>query len=358
VQHGYDRDRWDHHSHRHGHHGYHSRYHHPHSHRYPYYHRYGYYRPYYYRPSYVHYYPYFVPTFGFGLGLSYWSTPAYYESYYATPTVVYTQPATVVETTPVYGGTTWYAETPTYVDSGTSYVETTPTVETRASGTYMEGQYIAAPDAPATAQPRTATAPAATPPPAEPTAPPREPDPRVLAAVGQGNEHFGAGRYADARRSYGEAMAADATDGVAMLMYGLASFAESDYAAAAGSVRQGLDATPDLIWYPFNVKALYRNDGRFQEHVAALARFVDSQPGNVDAQFLLGYMWYASGDAVSARTMFGGLSASHPSDELFMALRDASTQAVQAMSQQPAQGTVDSDTATVPVLPVPRTSAP
>jgi hypothetical protein len=85
------------------------------------------------------------------------------------------------------------------------------------------------------------------------------------------------------------------------------------------------------------VKALYRNEAKFQEHVAVLARFAEAQPGNKDIQFLLGYMWYASGDAVSAKTMFSSLAINNPSEELYKALRDASTQALESMSKKPAQ---------------------
>lgn len=325
--------------------------------RYPYYSRYGCYQPYY-RPCYSYYYPWFVPTFSFGLGY-YWGTPAYYDSYYATPTVVYTTPTTVVETVPAYGGSTYYAETPTYADSGTTYVETTPPVESY-SGTFVDRQYDAPAQprqVPVTQSPQTTSVPGAgAPSPEAQQAPPKEPDPKVLAAVSQGNEHFGAGRYGEARRSYGEAMLIDRTDGVAKLLFGLASFAEVDYMSASTTVREAMDATPDLIWYPFNVKALYRNDGRFDEHLDALARQAQAQPGDHQIQFLLGYLRYASGDAAGAKAIFTALATSHPSDELYMALRDASSQAFEAKSRPSSQATPTSsgDTSRVPVVPVPQ----
>lgn len=275
--------------------------------RFPYYSRYGYYRPYYYSPYYVHAYPYFVPTFG--LSFTYFDTPYYYSE----PAVVYTEPSTVVYAQPQ----TYYAE------SGTTYVETQPAPST----TYVERQYEVQ-QAPSTA-PAVEAAPSQ-----QEQQPAKQPDQRVLAAVGQGNEHFGAGRYAEARNAYGEAMAIEPTDGVARLLFGLASFAQGDFSTAAGSVRQALDTTPDLIWYPFNIKALYRNDAKFQEHVAALAGNVDAAPGNTENQFLLGYMWYASGDAVSAKTIFGALATNNPSEQLYLALRDASTQALESMTKQ------------------------
>ena len=309
-------------------HGYYGRYGHPYY-GYSHYHdRYGYDLPYYYRPGYIYSYPYFVPTFSFGL--SFWDTPSYYADY-GQPAVVYAQP--------VYGSTSYYSEpAPTYyADSGTTYIESEVYAPPAQIGTtyverQVERQYAAPSTQVVTAAPR-----ATTPPSQQSEAPVKQPDPRVLAAVGQGNEHFGAGRYSDARRSYGEAMSVDDTDGVAMLLFGLASFAEGDHATAATITKRALDATPDLIYYPFNVKALYRDPSKFQDHIAALARHADVQPGDHDAQFLLGYMWYASGDAQNARTMFGTLAARDPNEELYVALRDASTEALESLSKQPPQ---------------------
>jgi tetratricopeptide (TPR) repeat protein len=287
----------------------------------------------------VYAYPYFVPTFSFGL--SFWDTPDYY-SYYTEPAVVYTQPTTIVESP------TYYSEpAPYYADSGTTYVQTetygapvesgTTYVEKRVETQYGTPGVTSAPPTigmPPTAPPASAP-PASQQPAPQGEAPVKQPDQRVLAAVGQGNEHFGAGRYAEARKAYGEAMGIDDTDGVAMLLFGLASFAEGDFATAGTVTMKALDATPDLIYYPFNIKALYRNSTKFQEHVNALARRVDSDPGDDQARFLLGYMWYASGDAQNAKVVFESLAASKPSEELYPALRDAATQAIEMMAKQP-----------------------
>ena len=351
---GYNRGGWygDRYGHsRYGHHGHHG---HRHGyHRYPhYFHRYGrYYDRYgwygyhspYYRPAYVYAYPYFVPTFSFGL--SFWDTPDYYSAYYSEPAVVYTQPTTVVESP------TYYSEpAPYYADSGTTYVQTeTYTAPVETETTYVERRVETEYAAPSTSTVITAPPTIGMPPTAPPTsappvsqqpapqgeAPVKQPDQRVLAAVGRGNEHFGAGRYVEARAAYGEAMGIDDTDGVAMLLFGLASFAEGDFATAATVTLRAVDATPDLIYYPFNVKALYRNPDKFQEHVNALARRVDADPGDDQARFLLGYMWYASGDAQNAKVVFESLAASKPSDEVYVALRDAASQAIEMMAKQP-----------------------
>ncbi len=322
-------------------------------HRYPHYHDryhrhyggygyYGWYSPYY-RPAYVYAYPYFVPTFSFGL--SFWDTPDYYAAYYSEPAVVYTQPTTIVESPTYYS-----APAPYYADSGTTYVQSeTYAAPVETGTTYVERrvetQYGTAGTSTVTTAPPTIGMPPTAPPASAPPgsqqpapqgeAPVKQPDQRVLAAVGRGNEHFGAGRYAEARAAYGEAMGIDDTDGVAMLLFGLASFGEGDFATAGTVTLRALDATPDLIYYPFNVKALYRSPEKFQEHVNALARRVDADPGDDQARFLLGYMWYASGDAQNAKVVFESLATNRPSEELYPALRDAAAQAIEMMAKQP-----------------------
>lgn len=321
----------------------------PYYNRYPYYHRYGCYSPYY-RPYYSYYYPWFYPTFSIGFG-AYWGTP----TYIAEPTVIYTEP-TVVETVPSYGETYYTQPTNTYIegtDPDTAYVETQPYSGPVAGGTvYLDqpSQVIAAP--PATTSysaptnypaPSAVTAPSTPPQPqtagsqaAEPAAPPA-PDPKLIAAVSAGNEHFAAGRYADARRSYAEATAIDGSDGVPQLLSALTSFAEADYPNASSILRKALNDTPDLVYYPFNIKALYRDGAKFQDHLGALARHVDANPSDQDGQLLLGYMWYASGDAQNAKGAFTTLATAHADNQMYAALRDASSAALDSLKNPPQQ---------------------
>lgn len=325
----------------------------PYYNRYPYYHRYGCYSPYY-RPYYSSYYPWFYPTFSLGIG--YWGTPTYvYE-----PTVVYAEP-TVIETVPSYGSTYYSEPTTTYyqgADPDTAYIEAQPYAGGSATGTtYVDQQPYAAQQrtvveapAPAPAYSAPTTAPSAPSQPSEPSEPqgsaPPPPDPKLIAAVSQGNEHFAAGRYADARRSYEDAMLIDNKDGVPRLLSALTSFAEGDYPGAALATRVAIESTPDLVYYPFNIKALYKDGSKFQEHIAALARHVDSQPSNQDAQFLLGYMWYSSGDAQNAKNVFSVLASTNSGNELYAALRDASSAALESLSQPTQQRATTSTTIT------------
>jgi Flp pilus assembly protein TadD len=158
----------------------------------------------------------------------------------------------------------------------------------------------------------------------------------VLAAVGEGNSAFAAGRYGDARRAYVRAVLFDENDGTAKLLYGLATFAEGDFGVAATALRRALATTPDLIDYPFNIVALYGNGAGFNEQLSALARYIGANPEDREAILLLAYLRYASGEAAEAQVMFGALADADPTDSLVVFLRDAATRAMQAGQAQPA----------------------
>jgi Flp pilus assembly protein TadD len=159
----------------------------------------------------------------------------------------------------------------------------------------------------------------------------------VLAAVGEGNSAFAAGRYGDARRAYIRAVLLDENDGTAKFLYGLATFAEGDFGVAATAVRRALATTPDLIDYPFNVVSLYGNGAGFNEQLTALARYIGANPEDREAILLLAYLRYASGEAAEAQVVFGALADADPTDSLVVFLRDASTRAMQAGRAQPTQ---------------------
>lgn len=255
----------------------------------------------YYRPAYLYTYPYFVPTYGYGYATS------GYVAYYP-------QAVTRYDYAPTYTDTTYSAPLQTYAAGpATGYSPYSSTTTTPGDAYAIQPQ----PEAETTAT--------------------RQPDPMVLAAVGEGNDAFAAGRYADARRAYVRAVLIDENDGAAKLLYGLATFAEGDFAVAATAVRRALITTPDLIDYPFNIVALYGNEGGFNEQLSALARYIGANPEDREAILLLAYLRYASGEAGEARIMFGALADADPRDSLVVFLRDAATRAMQAGQAQPTQ---------------------
>ncbi|MDO8629046.1 MAG: tetratricopeptide repeat protein [Phycisphaerales bacterium] len=270
----------------------------------------GYYGSYY-RPGYLYTYPYFVPTYRYGYGSS------GYVSYY--PDAV-----------------TRYDYAPTYTDSAYSGPSQTYTNEPSAGyapgAPANSGGAYAIPSQPQV-QSETTT---------------RQPDPMVLAAVGEGNSAFAAGRYGDARRAYVRAVLLDENDGTAKLLYGLATFAEGDFGVAATALRRALATTPDLIDYPFNIVALYGNGAGFNEQLSALARYIGANPEDREAILLLAYLRYASGEAAEAQVMFGALADADPTDSLVVFLRDAATRPMQAGQAQPTQSPLPEQPAAPP----------
>jgi Flp pilus assembly protein TadD len=259
----------------------------------------GYYGSYY-RPTYLYSYPYFVPTYGYGYGSS------GYVSYYPDAETRY-------DYAPTYSDSAYYGPVQTYTNEPSAGYA--PSAPANSGGAY------AIPSQPQV-QSETTT---------------RQPDPMVLAAVGEGNSAFAAGRYGDARRAYVRAVLLDENDGTAKLLYGLATFAEGDFGLAATAVRRALATTPDLIDYPFNIVALYGNGVRFNNQLDALSRHVGSNPENRDAVLLLGYLQFASGGAAEAQAVFAALADADPTDSLVVFLRDAATRAMQTGQTQPTQ---------------------
>ncbi len=143
--------------------------------------------------------------------------------------------------------------------------------------------------------------------------------------VGQGNAAFVGGRYAEARRLYISAVLLDERDGHAKLLYAFANFAVGDHSVAGVALRRALLTTSSLIEYPPDVRLLYPNHSIFESHLDGLARSVASQQDNYPAKLLLGYLYFASGDAALAAGVFSELVKKDPDDNVVSLLRDAAT---------------------------------
>lgn len=149
------------------------------------------------------------------------------------------------------------------------------------------------------------------------------------ALLDRGDEAFTAGRFDEASRWYVSAMLADDKDGVAALLYAVSNVALGDYQVAAAALRRALETTPELIENPIDVRRLYSQASQFETHRDDLAAFVDDHREDRDATLLLGYLYFASGDADRARTVFEGVSASDPADELAASLAKSTASIVE-----------------------------
>lgn len=155
------------------------------------------------------------------------------------------------------------------------------------------------------------------------------PQPASVQAVSQGNSLFVRGRFAEARQSYLEATLADEHDGYAKLFYGLASFALNDYEAAASAMRRALTTAPELIYSPIDIRQFYGDSQEtWATHAAALQDWIDEQPADREARFLLGYLYFATGEPSRGLALMQRLADESPADELAALVRDAAKQAL------------------------------
>lgn len=174
-----------------------------------------------------------------------------------------------------------------------------------------------------------------------------QPDPMVVAAIQEGNAAFSGGRNSDARRSYVRAVLLDEKDGVAKLLYALASLAEGDVSVGSTALHRALVTNPDLIEYPFNIAAMYRSPDRFADQLVILTKHIGSHPEDRDAVLMLSYLHYASGGAEQARVLLGAMVDADPNDELALLLRDAADRAL-ARPETFAPGTSSSPEEPIP----------
>ena len=154
------------------------------------------------------------------------------------------------------------------------------------------------------------------------TAPPADlPNARLLAS--EGNIAFASGRFSEARSLYTQAMLVDERDGYVKFLYAVAHFAAGDFDAAGPALRRALLIAPTLIEYPVDVRALYASPFRWEVHLKGLAGYIASNPEDVDARILQGFLLYATGEPQRGLTALIFVTASNPADDLAAVLYDA-----------------------------------
>ncbi len=163
---------------------------------------------------------------------------------------------------------------------------------------------------------------------------PSESTEEQVSWVELGGTAFAAGRYDEARHLYMRAVLADDTDGYAKLFYALANLAAGEYGAAATAVRRALEAAPELIDDPIDLRTVYSDASVLDEHLAALSRLAEAQPGDQEARFLLGYLHYATGKPQEALTFMQSVADASPADALAGFVRDAAMRVVRIKQQE------------------------
>lgn len=136
---------------------------------------------------------------------------------------------------------------------------------------------------------------------------------------------FHEGRYDDARGDVARAVLNEPQNGFAQLTYGLVHFALGEYVPAAGAVRRGLSLVPDVIDRPIDITRQYGSAADLARHTEALKTYADSHAGDADGWFLLGHIYYSSGNPDDAARVLAKATALNPFDTHAAVLRDAAT---------------------------------
>jgi len=113
---------------------------------------------------------------------------------------------------------------------------------------------------------------------------------------------FEQGRYSDAAEMYRRLSLADDGDPLVGLAHVHSLIADGRYRYAAYVLRKTIQRDADWNEVFMHVRGYYPDWGVFVNHVAKLERYVEDNPGNVTARFLLGYaylFWDRCDDAAS-----------------------------------------------------------
>ncbi|MCH8146588.1 MAG: tetratricopeptide repeat protein [Planctomycetes bacterium] len=283
--------------------------------------QYGYLFGHHYSPGYRHHYyrnygrcygsgdsyyrPYYYPRYYDGYASISIGSSGYFSPYYSDLGVVYSdtvvvEPAIVEETyftAPPGGSSVVYIRPEAVIE------QQTVTVLPSEGGT-VAGVGPTLPGEPSNVAGKTAESPAP-------------------ALVEKGNEAFRAGRYDEARSWHARAMLADSEDGYAKLFYGLANFAQGQYDVAASAFRRALMEVPELIDYPIDLRTVYDDPTVLTTQLGRLARVRSAHSADTELAFLLGYLYYATGDPQGAVSTLGALTNEDSDDTLARLVRDA-----------------------------------
>lgn len=117
------------------------------------------------------------------------------------------------------------------------------------------------------------------------------------------NRLFAGGSYARAADRYREATRSNPDEASNYFLLAQSQFAARQFADAARALKDALKINPDWIEADFDLRSLYGNADDWTTQVAELARMVKANPLDRDANFLLGFELFMSGQKDKARTI-------------------------------------------------------
>lgn len=152
------------------------------------------------------------------------------------------------------------------------------------------------------------------------------------SALRDGLKAFRMAEFSTARSAFVRAMLMDERDAYAKFLYGLASFAQGDYAVAALSWRRAALADELFLHRPPDVRFLYEMPELFEAQLDLLSRIAVDRLDDRDVRFSLAYVFYATGEPALAGELFRRLAESDPTDELSARFSQACANAAEWLS--------------------------
>lgn len=155
-------------------------------------------------------------------------------------------------------------------------------------------------------------------------------------AMAAGHAAFTAGEFGAAARHFLYAATLNQGGPASRICAAHAQIALGHYEPAIGLLRRAFELQPKLVYLPMDMRNAYRDRADFLTHLDALRRAVDSDRGNGDLWFLLGYCHYYSDDMARAAEALTTAAKIRPEDELITRLADLARMSVWGSERPPA----------------------
>jgi protein O-GlcNAc transferase len=139
-----------------------------------------------------------------------------------------------------------------------------------------------------------------------------DPDPAFGRLLETATAHHRAGRLAEARRCYAEALAMEPEHPLALFRSGLLELQEGHGAAAVAAIGKASSLAPDEARFAFGLGQALETLRRWQEAAAAYRRVLALEPDSIDAHIALGVVLQRGGELESAAAAYRAALARSP----------------------------------------------
>ncbi len=130
----------------------------------------------------------------------------------------------------------------------------------------------------------------------------------------KGLQLFKENKIDEAKQMFKEGILLDTGSGIAHILYGHSLFASGDYALATKALRRGLRLNNDLVSSQMDLKEFYGQPGILTQQTAKLETWIKYHPQNLETMFLLGYIYFFTGQLDKAIDSLKTVCGQNPLD--------------------------------------------